>query len=39
MTRIEIESGRLPLRSPLVLRCIDDAVRDALPLTSLRTLT
>lgn len=40
LTRGEIENGRLPVRSPLVLRCIDDAASGvALPLAALRTLT
>ncbi len=40
LTRAEIENGRLPVRSPLVLRCIDDAASGVtLPLAALRTLT
>ena len=40
LTRSEIEHGRLPVRSPLVLRCIDDAMhKDALPLAALHALT
>jgi 8-oxo-dGTP pyrophosphatase MutT (NUDIX family) len=39
LTRTEIENGPLPVRSPLVLRCIDDAAGTAiLPLSALRTL-
>ena len=40
LTRAEIEDGCLPVRSPLVLRCIDDANnRESLPLDALRALT
>jgi ADP-ribose pyrophosphatase YjhB (NUDIX family) len=36
LTRSEIESGKIAPRSPLVLRCIDDAdTRELLPLDSL----
>jgi 8-oxo-dGTP pyrophosphatase MutT (NUDIX family) len=36
LTRDEIRSGALPPRSPLVLRCIDDAIsREPLPLNHL----
>ena len=39
LTRAEIETCRLPVRSPLVLRCIDDAAnKHPLPLAALRAL-
>ena len=38
LTRAEIEHGHLPVRSPLVLQCIDDASTKALALDVLHTL-
>jgi phosphatase NudJ len=40
MSREQVASGALPPRSPMVLRCIDDALlRDPMPLSLLARLT